>query len=77
MRTWVQILILPLCDLGQPLWASISSTVKWKDGNKRAPNKRNGRSHERMDVKHFVNDRLLDKWRRLFIPSQQEVGRQL
>lgn len=24
-------------DLGQPLWASIFSTVKWEDSNKRGP----------------------------------------
>jgi hypothetical protein len=23
LRTWIKILILPLCDLGQPLWASV------------------------------------------------------
>ena len=29
--------VLPLCDLGQLLWAPIASTVKWEEGNKRAP----------------------------------------
>lgn len=33
--TPTQILILPLTDLGQPLWASIFSTVKWEGSDKR------------------------------------------
>lgn len=34
-KTWVKVLILPLGDLEQPLWASMFSTVKWEDNNKR------------------------------------------